>query len=180
LSERERFARAYFDFLGDEVFGMSKRHMLKHYPGLKAACNADFKKADFSAKDTATFAARSIIVDLIAKAGSVRRERVLLQYNEINWDAFYVWYLNSRIRPEPPPKDLDSLTILIARAQCAIMLANRLGDVDDIALDDFTRDIAGALEGLSEAERIHERTRSTLENLIQDLGMDPEKFRPPM
>lgn len=170
----------YFDFLGSEVFGMSKQHLLNHYPGLKKACDADFKKADFSPKDTATFAARSVIIDLIAKAGGARRERVLLQYNEINWDAFYVWYLNSRIRSEPPPKDLDSLTILIARAQCAIMFAHRLGDIDDISLDDFIRDIAGALEGLSEAERIHERTRSALESLIEDLGMDPEKFRPPM
>jgi hypothetical protein len=179
LSKRERFRKAFLDFLSVEVFVMPKAKLLEHYPGLRAAANAD-ANGQFGPKEASVFAARAVIADLISKITIERREKVHLEYSSLDWEAFYVWYLNSRIERAPPPREVDTLTLLIARAQCAVRYARRTGDVDEMALQDFERDIAGALEGLNENERVMERLRSATEIVIEGLGMDPKKFRPPI
>lgn len=178
FSEREKYAKAFLDFLSHEVFGAPKATLLGIYPGLRQACDSNFKEGG-SPIDAGTFAARAVVTDIIGKMDDARREKVLIEYNELDWDAFYVWHLNSRIRREEPPKSVDKLMQIIARAQCAILYAYKLGQIDTIAFDDFRRDVVGALEGLSEGERVTERLRSSIGHLGDELGMDLRKMMDP-
>lgn len=179
FSKRERFRKAFLDFLSQEVFGVTKTRLLALYPGLRAAAHAD-ASGPFGPQEASVFAARAVIVDLISKITPERREKVHLEMSTLDWEAFYVWYLNNRIQPAPPPREVDNLTLMIARAQCAVRYARRMGEVEEMALQDFERDIAGALEGLSEKERMLERLRSAVDITTEALGMDPKKFRPPI
>lgn len=179
LSKQEKFRKEYYAFLSD-LFGMRIERLLAHYPGIKDACKADAAKSEFGPQECATFTARAVIVDNISKQSVERREKINIEYNQINWNEFYVWFLDSRIQQTTPPQQFEKLTLLIAHAQCGVLYSFKLGQIDEMAFEDFRRDIAGALEGLSEKERIMERLRSAADITTIELGMDPDKFRPPM